>query len=55
MSPPAPVTDTVHGVWAEPSYTTLAGQVTTVVELAVVMSNVSEPLLPLWLASPGKV
>jgi hypothetical protein len=45
----------VHGVCALPVYVTLAGQVTTVVELALVIANVSLSLLPVWFASPPYV
>ena len=43
LSPPAPVTETVHGVRAEPVYVTLAVQLTVVVDVALVLSNVDEP------------
>ncbi len=43
----------LHGSFAEPSYVTLAGQLTVVVEEAFAMVNVFESLLPPWLASPA--
>jgi hypothetical protein len=49
------VTDALHGVLADPSYVTLAGQVTVVVDDALAIEKVLESLLPLWFASPAKV
>jgi hypothetical protein len=53
FKPPMPVTFAVHGVRADPVHGTLGGQVTTVIELAWSMVNVSVSLLPVWLASPA--
>ncbi len=47
LSPPAPVTVAVHGVFAEPSYATPEGQLTVVVDEALAIVNVFESLLPL--------
>jgi hypothetical protein len=43
----APVTETVHGVRALPVYVTLAGQLIAVVDIALLIVNVSEPLEPM--------
>ncbi len=50
---PAPVTETVHGVWAWPVYVTLGGQVTTVEEAAGETTWVQvSAALEAWFASP---
>ena len=55
LSPPAPVTDTVHGVRGAPVNTTLAGHVTVVVDGAAVIAKFVASLLPVWFASPAYV
>jgi len=53
--PPAPVTDTAHGVTAAPVYTTDAGHVTTVVDGAKSIEKNFESDEPEWFASPTNV
>jgi hypothetical protein len=45
--------EAVHGVIAEPVYCWLTGHTTVVVEVALVISNVSLSLLLSWFESPG--
>jgi len=52
LSPPAPVTATVHGVCAEPVYVWLAVHVTTVEDDALAIAKVAEPDEAEWFESP---
>jgi hypothetical protein len=55
LRPPAPVTETVHGVRAEPVYVTGSVHVTVVVDVALVIENVVELDELVWLLSPVKL
>ena len=53
---PAPVMTSVHGVSAAPVYVTDAGQVMTLVVVALVMPKLTWMAVePVWLASPAQV
>jgi hypothetical protein len=53
LSPPAPLTETVHGVRAAPVYVVLAGHDTAVSDVALVIENVFESDEPEWFESPA--
>ena len=53
--PPTPVTVAVQASIAAPVNVTLAVQLTAVVEVAFVMLNEPDAVLPSWFASPAKV
>ena len=53
INPPAPVTVAEQTVCADPLYTTVGVQLTTVVVAAGVIAKVALPVLLLWLLSPA--